>query len=277
MTVLTTRPGSRYAAALRTPRGLAGLLLVGGLALLALLAPVLAPGGYDAQGGAALAPASWPALFGTDELGRDVLARALYGLRTDLTLVGLAVPVSAALGTLLGLAGFLSRGLGTLIQRCLDVILGFPSLILGICVALVVGAGWWALFIAIVIYGLPAFGRLARASLLSQAQREYVLAAEIMGVPRPTIMLRHILPHALDPVIVQVAVGMVSGVFLESSLSIVGLGIQPPEPSLGALLNTGMRFMTAQQCYVLGPALLLLLLAFGLTLISDALNEAVHP
>jgi peptide/nickel transport system permease protein len=270
------RPANRYRKALRTPRGITGAALVGLLILLAVLAPVLAPGGYDAQGADALQPGSWPALFGTDELGRDILARSLYGLRTDLGLVGLAVPVSAAIGTLLGLAGFLSPALGTFLQRCLDVVLGFPSLILGISFALVLGAGWWALFVALVVYGLPAFGRLARASLLGQAQREYVHAAQVMGVPRSTIMVRHILPHALDPVIVQVAVGMVGGIFLESSLSIVGLGIQPPAPSLGALLNTGMRYMAAQHMYVLGPALLLLLLALGLVLISDALNEAVH-
>jgi len=254
---------------------LAGLLVVGGLAVVALLAPVIAPHGYDAQGADALRPGSWPALFGTDELGRDVFARALYGLRTDLSLVGLAVPASALLGTLLGLSGFLSPRLGTAIQRGLDVILGFPSLILGISIALVVRPGWPALFVAIVIYGLPGFGRLARATLLAQQQRDYVLAARMMGVSRGRVLLRHILPHAADPIIVQMATGMVSGIFLESSLSIVGLGIQPPAPSLGALLNTGMRYMSQQSLYVVGPALLLLLLAWGLILLSDALNEAV--
>ena len=271
-----TAPGrSRYLAALTSPRGLAGLLVVGGLAVVALLAPVIAPHGYDAQGVDALRPGSWPALFGTDELGRDVCARALYGLRTDLSLVGLAVPASALLGTLLGLSGFLSPRLGTAIQRGLDVILGFPSLILGISIALVVRPGWPALFVAIVIYGLPGFGRLARATLLAQQQRDYVLAARMMGVSRGRVLLRHILPHAADPIIVQMATGMVSGIFLESSLSIVGLGIQPPAPSLGALLNTGMRYMSQQSLYVVGPALLLLLLAWGLILLSDALNEAV--
>jgi peptide/nickel transport system permease protein len=271
-----TAPGrSRYLTALTSPRGLAGLLVVGGLAVVALLAPVIAPHGYDAQGADALRPGSWSALFGTDELGRDVFARALYGLRTDLSLVGLAVPASALLGTLLGLSGFLSPRLGTAIQRGLDVILGFPSLILGISIALVVRPGWPALFVAIVIYGLPGFGRLARATLLAQQQRDYVLAARMMGVSRGRVLLRHILPHAADPIIVQMATGMVSGIFLESSLSIVGLGIQPPAPSLGALLNTGMRYMSQQSLYVVGPALLLLLLAWGLILLSDALNEAV--
>lgn len=276
MTVFGIGSRSPHLAALCRGRGVAGLAVVAALTVLALAAPLLAPQGYDAQGAQALAGPSWPSLFGTDELGRDIFARSLYGLRADLSLVGLAVPVSALAGTLLGLAGFLAPWLGITIQRGLDVIVGFPSLILGIAIALVLRPGWWALFTAIVIYSLPAFGRLARAALLSQQQREYVLAAGLLGVSRSRVLTRHILPHALDSAIVQVAVGMVSGIFLESSLSIVGLGIQPPEPSLGALLNTGMRYMSGQHLYVLGPALLLLLFAWGLTLIADALNEAVH-
>jgi peptide/nickel transport system permease protein len=267
--------GSRYVAALRTPRGLTGVVVILTLVSAGLLAPLLFPQGYDAQSADALRAGSFPTLFGTDEIGRDVLARSLFGLRTDLSLVGLAVPASALVGTLLGLAGYLSAWLGTLIQRALDVVLGFPSLILGIAIALVLRPGWWALFLAIFVYTLPPFGRLARATLLAQQQREYVLAAQLMQVPRGRIMLRHILPHAADAIIVQLAAAMVSGIFLESSLSIVGLGIQPPAPSLGALLNTGMRYMHSQPLYILGPALLLLLLAWGLILLSDALNEAV--
>ncbi|MDG6107307.1 ABC transporter permease [Dactylosporangium aurantiacum] len=267
---------SRYLRALRRPRGITGGVVLAGLALLALLVPVMAPGGYDAQGADAFAAPELSRPFGTDELGRDIFVRTLYGLRVDLSLVFVAVPLSAVLGTLLGLSGAVAPWLGALTQRALDVILGFPSLVLGICVALVLRPGWWALVVAIVVYGLPAFGRLARASLLAQQQREYVLAARVMRVPGRTIMLRHILPNAVDPVIVQTAIGMVAAVFLESSLSIVGLGIQPPEPSLGALLNVGMRHMSEQPVYVLGPALVLLLLALGLSLLADALNAAVN-
>ena len=267
---------NRYLSALRSPRGLAGGGMLVLLTVLAVTVPVFAPTGYDGQSADAFAGPGWSSPFGTDEVGRDILVRTLYGLRVDLSLVFVAVPLSALLGTLLGLSGALAPWLGVLSQRALDVILGFPSLVLGICVALVLRPGWWALVVAIVIYGLPAFGRLARASLLVQQQREYVLAARVMRVPGRTIMVRHILPNAVDPIIVQTAIGMVAAIFLESSLSIVGLGVQPPEPSLGALLNVGMRHMSEQPVYVLGPALVLLLLALGLSLLADALNAAVN-
>ncbi|WP_211359690.1 ABC transporter permease [Actinocorallia herbida] len=267
---------SRYAGALRTARGATGAGLLAVLVLAALLVPVFARGGYDAQGPDALAGPSGGAWFGTDELGRDLFVRTLFGLRADLSLVLVAVPVSAVLGTLLGLAGAIAPWLGGLAQRALDVVLGFPSLILGICVALVMGPGWAALAVAIVVYGLPAFGRLSRATLLAQQQREYVLAARVMGVPRRRILTRHILPHAIDPILVQTAVAMVAAVFLESSLSLVGLGVQPPAPSLGTLLNSGIRYLSEQPAYVAGPAAVLLLLALGLSLLADALNEAVN-
>ncbi|BBH70273.1 ABC transporter permease [Actinoplanes sp. OR16] len=258
-----------YARALRTPRGAAGVTLIGSLTLAALLAS----SGYDVQSANALAGPGPSAWFGTDELGRDVFVRTLYGLRVDLSLIAVAVPLSALLGTLIGLSGAIAGWLGTLGQRVLDVIVGFPSLILGICVALVLRPGWWALAVAIVLSGLPVFGRLARSTWLAQQERDYVLAARLMNVPGRTVMVRHILPHAADAAVVQTAAGMVAAVFLESALSIVGLGVQPPEPSLGALLNTGMRHMAEQPAYVAGPALILLLLALGLNLLADALTE----
>lgn len=262
---------------LRRPGFAAGLLVV-----LAVLVAAVFPGlfsGHDpnaTEGAAKLRPPSGEHWFGTDELGRDLFTRTLFGLRADLSLIFVAVPLSAVLGTLLGLAGALTPWLGGLAQRALDVVLGFPSLILGICVALVLGPGWTALAVAIVVHGLPAFGRLARAALLAQQEREYVLAARALGVPRGRIMVRHILPHAVDPILVQTAAGMVAAVFLESSLSLVGLGVQPPAPSLGALLNSGIRYLSEQPAYVAGPAVVLLLLALGLSLLADALNEAVN-
>lgn len=266
----------RYLAALRSPKGRFALTVLTVLTLLALLAPWLFPQGYDAQSRESLRAMSSAHLFGTDELGRDLLVRTLFGLRTDLSLIATAVPVSLVLGTLLGLIGAVSPSLGTAVQRALDVILGFPSLVLGICIVMVVGASWSALFTVIVIYGLPGFGRMARAALVTQEQREYVIAARTLGVGRWKIMLRHILPNALDPIIVQAAVFVVAAVFIEAALSIVGLGTQPPQPSLGALLNVGMRYIYQSPTYVLGPTVILLLLALAFSLLADALNEAVN-
>lgn len=266
---------SRYGSAFTRPKGLIALAMIVLLAGLALLAPVIFPAGYDAQSRDGLLGVSLAHPFGTDELGRDLFVRSIYGLRTDLGLVFSAVPLSMALGTLLGLTGAVAPWLGNFFQRCLDIVAGFPGMILGICVVIVIGAGWWSLLVATVIAGLPAFGRLARAVLLEQQNREYVLAARTLGVGKGTIMLRHILPNAADPVIVQGAIFVVGAVFLEAALSIVGLGLQPPEPSLGALLNTGMRYITRAPAYIFGPTIILLLLALSFGLLADALNAAV--
>lgn len=265
----------RYAVALGSAKGILAVVLILLVTGSALCAPLMFPGGYDVQSRDSLLPMSLAHPFGTDELGRDLLVRSIYGLRTDLGLIFTAVPLSMAVGTLLGLLGAINGWLGSLTQRLLDIIAGFPGLILGICVVIIVGPGWKALLIAITITGLPAFGRLARGVLLTQLQRDYVLAAQTLGVGRWRIMLRHILPNAADPIIVQGAIFVVAAVFIEAALSIVGLGLQPPEPSLGILLNQGIRYISRAPAYVIGPTLILLLLALAFGLLADALNDAV--
>jgi peptide/nickel transport system permease protein len=267
---------ARYLSAFRTPKGVTGLAILLVLLLAALLAPVLFPGGYDKQSSDALAGMSGAHIFGTDEFGRDIFVRSVYGLRIDLSLILTAVPLCMAIGTVLGLAGAISERLGSAVQRVLDVILGFPGLILGICLVAIMGPGWFALFLTILISGLPTAGRLARGAWLSQQNREYVLAARVLGVSRRQLLVRHVMPNAMDAIVVNGAVWMVIGVYIEAGLSIVGLGVQPPTPSLGVLLNNGLRFITQSHTYIIGPALLLLLLAIGFSLVSDALNEAVN-
>jgi peptide/nickel transport system permease protein len=266
----------RYLGALRTGRGITGLSFLAVLVALALLAPILFPGGYDQQSANAFAGPSMSHLFGTDELGRDLLVRALYGLRTDLSIIAVAVPISMILGTALGLVGALSRTASAVIQRLLDIILGFPGVVLGICVVMIIGPGWLALVTAIAIGGLPVFGRQARAALLEQNTREYVTAARALGVDKKTVLVRHILPNAIDPILVNGALFVVAAIFIEAGLSIIGLGIQPPEPSLGSLLNVGMRFIESAPMYILGPTLVLILLSMAFSLLSDALNDSVN-
>lgn len=266
----------RYLSAFRTVRGVIGLGLLSALVLGALLAPVLFPGGYDEQGRDALTGASAAHPFGLDEFGRDIFTRCVYGLRMDLSLIFLAVPLSMGVGMVLGLAGAISERLSAAIQRLFDVIIGLPGLLLGICLVAVLGPGWLALFLTILIAGLPTAGRLARATWLGQQSREYVLAARVLGVSKWKLLIRHIIPNAMDSIVVNGAIWMVVGVAIEAGLSIVGLGVQPPTPSLGVLLNNGLRFVTQSPTYVIGPALILLLLALAFGLIADALNEAVN-
>lgn len=267
---------ARYLSAFRTPRGVIGLVMLAILVVPALLAPVLFPDGYDKQGRGALAGMSGAHLFGVDEFGRDILARSVYGLRMDLSLIFLAVPVAMIVGMLLGLSGAIHPWLGAGFQRLFDVIIGFPSVLLGICLVAVLGPGWLPLFLTITIAGMPTAGRLARSAWLAQQSREYVLAARVLGVTRRQLLTRHVIPNATDAIVVNGAVWMVAGVYIEAGLSIVGLGVQPPTPSLGVLLNNGLRFVTQSPTYVIGPALILLLLALSFSLISDALNEAVN-
>lgn len=267
---------ARYLSAFRTARGIIGLTILIVLVLAAVLAPVLFPAGYDNQGREALTGASVAHPFGLDEFGRDTFARSVYGLRMDLSLIFLAVPLSMGIGMMLGLAGAISERLGVAVQRLFDVIVGFPGLLLGICLVAVLGPGWLALFLTILISGMPTAGRLARGAWLAQQSREYVLAARVLGVSRWKLLTRHIIPNAMDSIVVNGSIWMVAGVYIEAGLSIVGLGVQPPRPSLGVLLNNGLRFVTESPTYVIGPALILLLLALAFSMIADALNEAVN-
>ena len=266
----------RYLQAFKSPKGAigAGLLLI--LVAAALLAPVLFPGGYDQQSGNSLQPPSWANPFGTDELGRDLFTRTVFGLRTDLSIVAVAVPLGLVIGTTLGMLGAISRSAGTLVQRFLDVVVGFPGIVLGVSIVLVIGPGWTSLVLAIAISSLPTFGRLSRATMLSQSQREYVTAARTLGVSRIRVVLRHILPNAIDPILVAGSVYVVYAIFIEAGLSIIGLGIQPPEPSLGSLLNNATRFINQAPTYIIGPTVVLFLLALSFSLISDSLNRTVN-
>jgi len=270
----STPNGRGYRGALRRPRGIVGAAVLVVLVAAALLVPLFTAG-YDAQSTDTFAAPGWEHPFGTDELGRDIAVRTLYGLRVDLVLLSAGVLAAMVVGTLLGAAGALSRTAGLALQRVLDIVQGFPSLILGMVIALLLGPGIGALTVSIAIFSLPGFARLARAGLLAQERRDYVLAAQTLGISRWRVLVRHIIPNTIDPIIVHTAIAMVVAIFLETGLSVVGLGIQPPEPSLGSLLNSGVRFLSLSPAYVLGPALALLLLALSFTLLSDALNEEV--
>ena len=266
----------RYLQAFRTPKGAIGAALLIVLVAAALLAPTIFPAGYDVQTSGSLLAPSWAHPFGTDELGRDIFTRTIYGLRTDLSIVAVAVPLGLVVGTALGMLGAISAGAGTAVQRLLDVIVGFPGIVLGVCIVVVLGPGWLSLVLAIAISSLPTFGRLSRATMLSQSQREYVTAARTLGVGRVTIVMRHILPNAIDPILVAGSVYVVYAIFIEAGLSIIGLGIQPPEPSLGSLLNNATRFINQAPTYIVGPTVVLFLLALSFSLISDALNRTVN-
>ena len=272
---MKSRAVSRYLQAFKTPVGLISTLSIVALTSLAFLAPVIFPNGYDQQSANSLLGPSLKNPLGTDDLGRDIFTRVVYGLRSDLTLVYIAVPISLVIGTFLGLIGMISNFLGNLSMRLMDFIIGFPALILAISITVVLGTGFTALLVSIIILGTPGVARLARSTMLEQEQREYVIAARVLGISKWKILFRHILPNIMDPLIAQGAILVVVAIFIESGMSIIGLGLQPPAPSLGVLLNNSMRFIIEYPTFVIGPvvALVSLTLAFGK--LADALNATV--
>jgi peptide/nickel transport system permease protein len=238
--------------------------------------PLFLPWGPLQQSGNSLAPA-WTSshLLGTDEVGRDILSRVLAGIRLDSLLVVIAVPISAVLGTALGLLSAASAAAGTTAQWIFNLLLGFPGVVMGIAVSIAIAPGQTAILVAMVLSTIPAFGRQARLTTIGQLSRDYVAAARVAGTPRREIITRHILPNVLDTVIVRIAPAVSQAIILEGALSVVGLGIQPPQASLGEMIATGSQYLSNAPMYSLAPLVVVLLAVMGLSLIGDALNEAV--
>ncbi|MFD0275125.1 ABC transporter permease [Kitasatospora sp. NPDC127111] len=274
MTVLAVR--LPLPAGLRSVRGAAGTALVGAVVLAGLLAPVLTAVDPTAQSSLALAGPSADHPFGTDDLGRDLFSRVLYGIRTDLLISLTAVPAGALLGCASALVSALSRWADTVVQRLFDLLLAFPGLILALAVTAVLGPGRWPVIIVIALAEIPGFGRQLRAGILVQREREYALAARVGGASRLRVLLRHVLPNAVDPLIVQSAIALSLAVFIEGAMSFLGVGVRPPEPSLGGILSQSMAYLATHPAFAAAPLIAVTALVLGLTLIAEALNEGIR-
>lgn len=267
---------SRWARALRYPETITGLTIVVVLFALGILAPWIAPHGVDAQSSDSFAGVSTSHLLGTDEFGRDVFSRVLYGIRQDVLVAGIAVPLGALPGVLLGLLCGVHRILDSIIQRIFDVMLAFTALVLGVAVsATAIGPGLKAIMVTVALVNVPLFGRLTRAAVQAQRGRDYVVAAEVIGAGRARVLRRHILPNALDALIVQAALSLSLAVFIEGAMSFVGIGIRPPTPSLGALLRTSTNYLNQNPWYALGPIIVVTALVLGFNLIADGFNRGL--
>lgn len=260
---------------LRRPGLTIGLVLVILLLSAGLLAPLLAPASPTLQGPDALAGPSAAHLLGTDEYGRDLLSRVLYGLRQDVFAAAVAVPAGALAGIAIGLASGLARWLETAVQRLFDVMLSFTALIAGITVASIIGSGRTAVMLTIALVNIPLFGRLIRTAVMGQRQREYVIAAAVVGASPARVLVRHILPNSLAPLIVQFTLSMSTAVFIEGGMSYVGIGIRPPDPSLGSLLQGSVNFLAQNPWYAIGPMAAVTLLVLGFQLIADGLTASL--
>ncbi|WP_329225681.1 ABC transporter permease [Streptomyces sp. NBC_01460] len=279
----TRRPGRRsrprhpYRTALSTARARTGLVLVGAVVLAGLLAPLLAGHGPTDQSTQSLAALGTPGHpLGTDDLGRDLLSRVLYGIRADLGIIALAVPLGAVLGCLAALTAAAHPVADTIAQRVFDLVLAFPGLILALAVTAILGPGRTPVVLVIALAEIPVFGRLLRGSVLVQREREYVTAARVGGSSGRRVLFRHILPNAADPLIVQIAVSLTVAVFIEGAMSFLGVGVRPPQPTLGAVLSQSLPYLSEAPHFAAGPLITVTALVLGLSLVAEALNREIR-
>jgi peptide/nickel transport system permease protein len=274
MTRLRARPSI---AALTSGQGLLGIVLLCLIVGAGLLAPILATADPLAQPpGDSLLRMSIMHPFGTDELSRDVYSRTLYGIRTTVAIILIAVPIAALVGALSGLLASTSGLADQLTQRFFDVILAFPAIILGLTLAAVLGPGKHTVIVVVIASEVPLFGRLIRTQILKIRESSFVEAAEVFGAGRGYILRRHILPNAVEPLGVQLALSLSLAVFLESAMSFIGIGVQPPEPSLGSILSDSMRnyYLVWNPPFAFGPLIVVVGLVLGFLLVSQALGKA---
>jgi peptide/nickel transport system permease protein len=264
---------------------LVGVLVIVASAVLAALAPALAPADPIRNDLLSrLTPPMWmdggsqrhP--LGTDTLGRDVVSRLLYGARVSLLVGFAAVVVAGVVGVVLGLvAGYYGGRLDDLLMRVGDVQLAFPVLVLAIAVLSVLGASLGNVIVVLGLTGWVTYARIARAETLSLRQRDFVEGARALGARDGAILWRHILPNVLPPITVVATFSVARTIIAEASLSFLGLGIPPPAPSWGAMLDEGRNYLTTGWWLALFPGLAILVLVLGINLVGDWLRDALDP
>ncbi|UJF17897.1 ABC transporter permease [Vibrio sp. SS-MA-C1-2] len=256
-----------------------GLIVILSFALLAIFAPQVAP--YSPNKADWLAIRQAPSLhhlMGTDELGRDILSRILYGARASLMAGFFSVGIAVLIGVPLGMiAGYFGGRVDAVISRCTEAVMAIPSLILAIAIAAALGANLTNAMIAIGLASVPVFVRLARGQVLSIKHIEYVEAAISVGVSHTGILIRYILPNISAPLVIQVTLSLASAIIAESSLSFLGLGQQPPEASWGSMLNSAKGFLTQAPWMAVWPGLAIFSVVLAFNLLGDALRDAFDP
>ncbi|MBV9544719.1 MAG: ABC transporter permease, partial [Chloroflexi bacterium] len=214
----------------------------------------------------------------TDEFGRDSLSRILYGARLTLLASSIAVLLAAIVGCAVGLcAGYLGGPLDAIKGRLINVLFAIPVILLGIAIVAVLGPGELSIVVAIALASLPNFARVSRGAIIPEKEREYVLAAHVVGAGTPYIILRTLLPNLIGPLMVLVSLGFAYAVLYEASLSFLGLGARPPTPEWGVMLSTARDFLFQSPWYAFFPGASIFLLVFSLNLIGDGLSELIDP
>jgi peptide/nickel transport system permease protein len=264
----------------RYPRVAAAAALVALLFLVALLAPVISPHNplAVAPDQAYLPPLSPSHLLGTDELGRDLLSRALWGARVSLPVAFVAVAVGLVVGGLIGLlCGYRGRLTDLLLMRFIDALLAFPALILAVAIVAALGPSLTNAMIAIGVVAIPTYARLVRGQVLQLRKMEFVTATRSVGASPLRLVFRHIVPNLLNPVIVQVSLSAGFAILAEATLSFLGLGAQVPTPDWGQMINAGARFLANDPWLAIVPGVAISITVYSFNFLGDALRDALDP
>ncbi|HTX03858.1 MAG TPA: ABC transporter permease [Candidatus Acidoferrales bacterium] len=261
----------------RTPGAIAGLIIVVLLVLAAIFAPLLSH--YDPLAQNIAAGAQAPSLahpLGTDKLGRDMLARILFGARISIRIGFVAVGLAISVGTLIGLiAGYFGGQIDAILMGAMDLMLAFPSIILAIAIATILGPSINNLMIAVGIVYIPQYARLCRSAVLAVKETEYIEAARALGALAPRILIRHVLPNILAPLLVQATLGIATAELEAAGLSYLGLGARPPTPEWGAMLNDARDYWLSAPWALIFPGASITLVVLGFNLLGDGLRDAL--
>ncbi|MBI3228054.1 MAG: ABC transporter permease [Mycolicibacterium cosmeticum] len=247
--------------------------------VIALTAPWIAPYGInDVDVPSALRPPSGAHWFGTDELGRDVLSRVLVAVQASMKVAMISVAFAAAVGVTLGVvAGYRGGWLDTVVMRVVDVMFAFPVLLLALAIVAVLGPGLTTTILAIGVVYTPIFARVARASALSVRVEPYVAMSRTMGTGTGYILTRHILPNITGPLIVQTSLSLAFAILSEAALSFLGLGLQPPDPSLGRMIFDSQGFVTLAWWMAVFPGAAIFVIVLAFNLLGDGLRDVLDP
>jgi peptide/nickel transport system permease protein len=258
---------------------MAGALLIVVLFLVSLLAPFITPyGPDDLDLYHVLMPPSAAHWFGTDDLGRDVLTRVIYGARISLKVGFVAVGIAVAIGTVIGLvSGYYSGHLDNILMRVVDIMLCFPTFFLILAVIAFLEQSIWYIMIIIGLTGWMGVARLVRAEVLSLRERDYIMAVRALGAGDARIIFRHILPNALSPVLVSATLGVAGAILTESALSFLGIGVPPPTPSWGNILTSGKEYIEFAWWLTLYPGLAITVTVLAYYLVGEGIRDALDP
>lgn len=258
---------------------MAGLIILILLILMALGADIIAPEGYDDQNISERFQApnaeNW---FGTDNLGRSIFSRVVHGSRTSLSVGIVSVGIAIIIGGLLGAAaGFYGGKIDNVIMRFMDILLAIPSILLAISIVAALGGGLFNVMLAVGISSIPGYARIVRASVIQIKGQEFIEAARAIGANDARIILLHIIPNALAPIIVQGTLGVAGAILSAAGLSFIGLGLSPPSPEWGAMLSAGRDYIRDHMWMTLWPGLFIMITILSLNLLGDGLRDALDP